>query len=259
MHNESSILIDIVTIAKTIDDSLFTTLNNVSNQSYQDLNHIVIYRQATDTELARLEGFIHQKNLSIYLQKGSGIASAFNNGIKHSQATLILFLNSGDTLVADDVIERIIESYCQHEWLWATGETISVSKNKYLKKHRKQHQTWQNSLFWYGNPVCHQSTIYSRRLIDQVGLYNESLSMGMDYDYNVRANLISSPTLMYFPVSYYDTTGVSSIRVLRQFTNYRRIRNQYFKLSGFNRLKVNTYSLLKFIYRLVMIPAKLWL
>ena len=84
--------------------------------------------------------------------------------------------------------------------------------------------------------------------------------MGMDYDYNVRANLVSSPTLMYFSCFlYYDTTGVSSIRVLRQFTNYRRIRNQYFKLSLFNRLKVNTYSLLKSIFRLLMIPAKLWL
>ncbi len=259
MHNDNKIFIDIVTITNQIDDSLFTTLNNVSCQFYEAINHIVIYRQATDKELAKLQEYNHQKQLSIYAQEGQGIASAFNNGIKRSKGELVLFLNSGDTLVDDQVFDRIIADYRQNKWLWASGETISVSKNKYLKKYRKQHQNWQNKLFWYGNPVCHQSTIYSRSLIEQVGLYNESLSMGMDYDYNVRANLVSSPTLLYFPIAYYDTTGVSSIRVFQQFTNHRRIRDRYFQLSWFNRLKVDTYCLLKSIYRLAMVPAKLWL
>jgi glycosyltransferase involved in cell wall biosynthesis len=255
----TSIPIDIVTITSQIDTALFTTLNNVSQQSYQAINHIIIYRACTETELNQLKSFAHAKNFLFYPQVGKGIASAFNHGLNHSQGELVLFLNSGDTLVADDVIARVATSYAQNQWLWGTGETISVSKNKYLKKYRQQYRTWKNSLFWYGNPVCHQSTFYSRRLIDQVGLYNESLSMGMDYEYNVRANLISSPTLLYFPIAYYDTTGVSSIRVFQQFTNHRRIRDRYFQLSQLNRLKVDTYCLLKSILRLAMVPAKLWL
>jgi glycosyltransferase involved in cell wall biosynthesis len=255
----TSISIDIVTITSQIDTALFTTLNNVSQQSYETINHIIIYRPCTETELNQLQNFAHTKNFLFYPQIGKGIASAFNNGINHGQGEIVLFLNSGDTLVANDVIARVMESYAQNQWLWGTGETISVSKNKYLKKYRQQHQTWTNSLFWYGNPVCHQSTFYSRRLINQIGLYNESLSMGMDYEYNVKANLISNPTLLYFPIAYYDTTGVSSIRVFQQFTNHRRIRDRYFQLSKFNRLKVDTYCLLKSILRLAMVPAKLWL
>ena len=255
----SNILIDIVTIADKIDDAVLITLNNVSQQSYQDINHIVIYRQASNLELELLRTFSHNKKFSFYPQVGSGISSAFNHGIKQSSGQLLLFLNSGDSLVSVDVVERIVESYREHQWLWASGETISVSKNKYLKKHRKQRQAWHNSLFWYGNPVCHQSTIYSRQLVEQIGLYNESLSIGMDYEYNIKANLLSSPTLLYFPISYYDTTGISSIKVFRQFANYRRIRDRYFQLSWFNRLKVDTYCLVKSIYRLAMVPAKLWL
>ena len=251
--------IDIITIANKIDNLLFDTLSNVSNQTYREIDHIVIYRQASSKDLAKIQEFNHSKTLSIYPQEGSGIASAFNNGIKKSSGQLLLFLNSGDTLVSDRVIEKIIESYREHQWLWASGETISVSKNKYLKKHRQQRQSWHDSLFWYGNPVCHQSTIYSRQLVKQIGLYDESLSIGMDYEYNIKANLLSSPTLLYFPISYYDTTGVSSIRVFKQLASYRRIRDRYFQLSWFNRLKVDTYSLFKSIYRLAMVPAKLWL
>lgn len=251
--------IDIVTITAKIDDALFVTLNNVSQQKYGAINHLVIYHQASDTELQRLQAYNHCHNLSSYPQASSGIASAFNEGIQHSQGTLILFLNSGDTLITTDVIERVIESYTQHQWLWATGETISLSRNKRLQRHCKQPQVWRETLFWYGNPVCHQSTFYSRQLIEKIGQYREDLKMGMDYEYNIRANLIAHPTLLHFPIAYYDTTGVSSIKVFQQFTNHRRIRDHYFRLSWFKRLKADAYCLLKSFYRLAMIPAKLLL
>ncbi|PSB09277.1 glycosyltransferase [Pleurocapsa sp. CCALA 161] len=255
----TSIDIDVVTITAKIDDALFVTLSNVSQQKYGAINHIVIYHQASDIELQRLQAYNHCHNLSFYPQAGSGIATAFNEGIQHSQGRLILFLNSGDTLITDDVIERVIKSYTQHQWLWATGETVSLSRHKRLQRHCKQPQVWRETLFWYGNPVCHQSTFYSRQLIEKIGLYREDLKMGMDYEYNIRANLIAHPTLLHFPIAYYDTTGVSSIRVFQQFTNHRRIRDHYFRLSWFKRLKADVYCLLKSCYRLAMIPAKLLL
>ena len=257
--NKFDVKLDVITITNKIDDSLWDTLNNVSNQTYQQLHHIVIYRQATPEELAKVREFPHTKKLSIHAQLGLGIASAFNNGIEHSSGEVMLFLNSGDTLVSENVLERVIASYTEARWLWATGETISVSRKRYLKRYCKQHQTWHEALFWYGNPVCHQSTFYTRRLIDRIGSYSEELSMGMDYEYNIRANKISSPTLLYFPIAYYDTTGVSSIRIFQQLTNFRRIRDRYFQLSRFERIKVDTYCLFKSIYRLAMVPAKLWL
>ncbi|MEL7520542.1 MAG: glycosyltransferase [Cyanobacteria bacterium J06553_1] len=255
----SSISVDIVTIAAKIDDALFTTLNNVSQQHSAQINHIVIYRDANSTELEQLQTYRHNHCLSYYPQSGSGIAAAFNEGIKHSQGEIILFLNSGDTLVTQDVVVRAVDSYDQEQWLWGTGETISVSRHKYLKRHCKPPLTWHEALFWYGNPVCHQSTFYTRRLVEQIGAYREDLSMGMDYEYNVRANLVTEPFLLRFPVAYYDTTGVSSIRVFQQFSNHRRIRDRYFRLSWFKRLKVDAYCLLKSCYRLAMIPAKLLL
>jgi glycosyltransferase involved in cell wall biosynthesis len=255
----SSTSIDIVTISAKIDAALFTTLNNVGQQSYCSINHIVIYHRASASELERLQAYNHHKNFSFYPQASSGIASAFNDGIKYCQGDLVLFLNSGDTLISDNVIEQVIKSHTQHQWLWATGETISLSRHQRLKRHCKHPSVWSETLFWYGNPVCHQSTFYSRQLLAKIGQYREDLSMGMDYEYNIRANLIAHPTLLHFPVAYYDTTGVSSIAVFKQFVNHRRIRDRYFKLSWFKRLRADIFCLLKSFYRLAMIPAKLLL
>ena len=256
---KDNIFLDIVTITKDIDDDLFTTLENVSGQSYLNINHIVIYAESKAADLVKLKTFQHQKHLLFFPQQGKGIASAFNNGLNHSQGKLTLFLNSGDILVNADVVEKVMTDYKKNNWLWATGETISVSKNKFLKRHRKQYRTWQDSLFFYGNPICHQSTFYSRELIEQSGFYNESLSMGMDYEYNLRANQLTNPQLLYFPIAYYDTTGVSSTRVFQQFFNHRRIRDRYFKLPWLKHLKVDIYCFTKALYRLAMVPAKLWL
>ena len=256
---EDNIFLDIVTITKDIDETLLITLNNVSQQSYQFINHIIIYRQSTDSNISKLKEFEHQKNLLFYPQQGQGIAAAFNHGIRHSEGKLTLFLNSGDTLVTNDAIAKVVASYQENKWLWATGETISVSKNKRLKRHRKQHQNWRESLFFYGNPLCHQSTFYSQKLIKQSGLYDESLSMGMDYEYNLRANQLTSPFLLYFPIAYYDTTGVSSIKVFQQFFNHRRIRDRYFQLPWLEHLQVDLYCFTKALYRLAIIPAKLLL
>ena len=257
--NHRSIKVDIVTIAKEIDAALFKTLANVSSQSYEQIEQIVIYSQATDTELERLKNFAHHKKLSVYSQAAKGIASAFNNGIEQSSGQLLLFLNSGDSLVSTDVIERVASSYREQQWLWATGETISLSRRKYLKRHVKHPAVWDDALFWYGNPICHQSTFYSCDLIDRIGLYREDLSMGMDYEYNVRANQITAPALLHFPIAYYDTTGVSSIKVFQQFHIHRRIRKRYFQLPKSQRFKVDAYCFCKSLYRLAMIPAKLWL
>ena len=65
--------------------------------------------------------------------------------------------------------------------------------------------------------------------------------------------------MLYFPIAYYDTTGLSSIRVFKQFTNYRRLRDRYFELPKLERFKIDVYALIKSFYRLAMIPAKLWL
>ncbi|NJL52414.1 MAG: hypothetical protein HC930_09700 [Hydrococcus sp. SU_1_0] len=91
----SSTSVDVVTITAKIDDALFTTLSNVSQQQYGTINHIIIYHQASDRELERLRTHSQEKNsqgknLEYYPQESSGIATAFNDGIKHSQGTLVL-------------------------------------------------------------------------------------------------------------------------------------------------------------------------
>lgn len=248
---------DVITITKNSSQVIEKTLLSVSNQTYSYINHIIIDGNSKDGTDKIVQNFNHQKNLEFYQQNPQGIANAFNAGLNKSFGNLVLFLNSGDTFTSKDVIAKIVNDYSKHEWLWATGETISVSRNGYLKRHIKQHSHWNNDLFLYGNPICHQSTIYSQELLSKLGLYDETLHLGMDYEFNIRASLITNPYLLYFPVSYYDTSGISSIRVYKSFNQHKKIRKKYFVKDKTSNYILDSIYLFKTIKRSLMIPFKL--
>ena len=258
-HDLSLIQVDIITVVKNCADSIKQTLSSVSSQTYQHMNHIIIDGNSNDNTIQIINDFNHNKNVIKYYQSATGIANAFNDGLSKSQGDLVIFLNSGDNFVDQNVVARIVESFIESNWLWGFGETISVSKNRFLKRHINQYDSWKNELFFRGNPMCHQSTIYSRKLLNNVGLYDEKLSLGMDYDFNIRCSLIDNPFLMYFPISYYDTSGVSSRRVFRSYQIEANIRKKYFPLTITRNLIIDTVGFFKAVQRFLMIPIKLFL
>ncbi len=253
------IQVDVITLTKNSSNCILKTLDSVSIQDYKYINHIIIDGHSTDETVFLINQYNHQKEVTIFQQTGVGISNAFNAGLIKSSGNLVIFLNSGDTLVNEVVITKIVDSYMKEKWLWAFGETISRSRKKYLKRHRKQYSHWEQNLFLYSNPICHQSTILSQELLQQVGLYDEQLTLEMDYDFNIRASLIAQPHLLYFAISYYDTTGISSIKVFKHYRMHKTVRNKYFTLSPINNLIIDSSYFLKACMRFMMIPIKIFL
>ncbi|MBD2343490.1 glycosyltransferase family 2 protein [Anabaena subtropica] len=250
---------DVITITKNCVQRITETLNSVSSQTYQNINHIIIDGNSCDETVNTINKFSHTKKITLYQQNGSGIANAFNTGLSKASGNLVIFLNAGDIFVDQDVIENIINSYFKNSWLWAFGETISISRKGYLKRHIRQHEEWRQELFLYGNPICHQSTIFTKEILDEVGLYNELLPLGMDYDFNIRASLIEEPHLLRFPISYYEITGVSSMKVFQAYKAHSDIRKRYFIYTNHRNFQIDTIGFSKAIKRFLMIPLKLYL
>lgn len=250
------IQVDVITIVRNSSDSILKTLDSISDQSYPHIHHIIIDGNSEDNTVSIINQYEHRKKNSIFPQNGIGIANAFNEGLMKSSGDLVIFLNSGDTFFDDLVIAKIVDSYVEMKWDWAFGETISISRKGHLKRHVKQHSYWKQELFFYANPMCHQSSIFSKNLINSVGLYDENLTLEMDFDYNIRSSLISSPHLLYFPISCYDVSGISSIKVFRANDMHRRVRRKYFELDTLADFLVESICWLHTFKRFLMIPLK---
>ncbi|MEH2434719.1 MAG: glycosyltransferase [Nostoc sp.] len=253
------ILCDVITIVRNAESNIHETLNSVSNQDYRKINHIIVDGHSTDLTVQIINSFPHNKTCEIHTQESTGITAAFNEGLRYVTGDLVVFLNAGDLFINSQVIAQVVESYKNNKWLWASGETISLSRRKYLKRYIKQYDQWQQELFLYGNPICHQSTIFSQAILSQIGLYDEQLYLEADYDFNVRASLISQPYLFRFPISYYDTTGISSIKVFQSYIIQKRLRKKYFPLTYKQNLIIDSICFIKAIKRFLLIPIKLYL
>ncbi len=253
------IVCNIITIVKNCESNINKTLVSVSSQNYNHIIHIIIDGQSTDLTLNIINNFSHTKICKVYQQQSIGIPAAFNEGLRYITGDLVLFLNAGDLLVNNQVITQVVESYKNNKWLWAFGETISVSNKGYLKRYIKQYTYWQQELFLYGNPICHQSTIFSQELLQKVSSYDEQLYLEADYDFNIRASLIYQPCLLRFPISYYDTTGISSRKIFKSYLIQRKLRKKYFPMTPLKSLIIDIICLFKVIKRFFMLPLKLYL
>ena len=106
--------------------------------------------------------------------------------------------------------------------------------------------------------MCHQSTVYSSKLLSKVGFYDENLDLGMDYDFNVRSSLIAYPFLLNFPVSYYDVSGISSRKVFERFYLHTKLRKKYFKKNILVNIRLDVFSFFGALKRFCLLPIKLF-
>ena len=101
--------LSIITIAYNNLEGLKRTLQTVANQSYDDFEQIVIDGGSKDGSLDVIksyEGLI--PNYKWVSEPDKGIYDAMNKGIDLAEGEYCLFLNAGDVLYGDSVIEELM-------------------------------------------------------------------------------------------------------------------------------------------------------
>ena len=95
----------IITINYNNKDGLFRTIESVIAQSFNDYEYIVIDGGSTDGSLEVIKEHIPQITYWIS-EPDNGIYNAMNKGVNVANGDYCLFLNSGDCLYDNDVLQR---------------------------------------------------------------------------------------------------------------------------------------------------------
>ena len=96
----------IITINYNNKIGLEKTLNSISSQKNKNFEFVIVDGGSTDgsVDLLRKNSKIISKYIS---EKDSGIYHAMNKGIKMSSGNYLIFINSGDCLVDENVTDEI--------------------------------------------------------------------------------------------------------------------------------------------------------
>ena len=99
----------IITINLNNKAGLTKTIESVILQTYTDFEYIVIDGDSMDGSKAVIQQY--QDKIDYWVSEpDTGIYQAMNKGIKVAQGEFLLFLNSGDCLVSDKILEAVAES-----------------------------------------------------------------------------------------------------------------------------------------------------
>lgn len=167
--------ISIISINYNNSDGLYKTIQSVINQTHKDIEYIVIDGYSEDNSKEVIQA--HSEYISYWVSESdSGIYNAMNKGIKVATGEYLLFLNSGDTLIDNDVIARAVGIGLTHDLI--SANLVVLKKPEGLQWIPEDELSFKTFLY---STIPHPSTFIRKELFNTVGLYAEKYSIVSDW------------------------------------------------------------------------------
>lgn len=221
-NSETVPLISIVTIVYNGAMHLEETILSVLNQSYDNVEYIIIDGGSTDNTLDIIRKY--EASIDYWVSESdTGISDAFNKGIQCCTGQLVGLINSDD-YYAPDALEHIKNHY-------VSGNSFSVIYGKTLRLtlDRKILIKKNNSLGWHVSvPFSHCSSFLTISYYKRFGLFDQNFKIAMDVDLLMRGlNMVNYKEIDYVIATQRDG-GVSDRMRLNGYFEYFKISNKRF-------------------------------
>jgi glycosyltransferase involved in cell wall biosynthesis len=195
--NKSLPKISVITVTYNASKTLENTLLSVVNQSYPNLEYIIIDGGSTDGTVDIIRKY--SDKISYWISEpDNGVYDAMNKGTKVATGDFCYFLGADDTLLVDLTtieFEKYLGDIIYGDVLW--GDTGLAYNGRFTK-----HKLLMDN-------ICHQSIFYPSQVYKNYS-YNTAYKTLADWDLNMK--LWGEYTFHYIPciISHFNFGGVSS-------------------------------------------------
>lgn len=183
------------------------TLRSVLSQSFSDYEVLIIDDCSTDGSLAIAKKFENEKIRIIRHAVNKGLSASRNTGIEHAKADYIAFLDADD-LWKPFFLEKIAEliQLFPNAGMYGTDYEEFYSDDLILNTQKNLEGFAKNEMkmvddFYISNShqliFCFSSVVIKKEVFKAVGNFDESITLGEDVDFNIRANF-------QYPLAYYN-------------------------------------------------------
>jgi glycosyltransferase involved in cell wall biosynthesis len=172
--------ISVITISYNCVSDLEATIKSVINQTFQDIEYIVVDGGSKDDTGKILKKY-NNKISKWISESDNGIYDAMNKGLKMATGDYVIFMNAGDTFFDGESVAKIpFAGYPEADVFY--GETLMVNgKGEEFGLRTKklpENLSWKH--FKHGMVVCHQSFVMKRVLAPE---YNQNYILSADVEW----------------------------------------------------------------------------
>ncbi len=171
-----------------------TCIESVLSQTFNDFEVIVVDDGSTDNTCDVLKPYLNDPRIRYVRQENSGQAKAKNNGIHHSRGRFVAFLDADDFWAPTKLErqinffqdERVGVVYSRYRFVNEDGNILNSYK---LGKYLQPREGMVTRYLVFDNFVPFSSSVVRKEVFERVGVFDETLRMGIDWDLWLRASV----------------------------------------------------------------------
>jgi len=220
---------------------LCRALDSVKNQTYQDVEVIIVDDGSTDNTKNIVINYIKSvpqswiaRKIKYIYQTNKGVACARNTGIKHAEGFYVTFLDSDDIWFANklEIQKSFFDNNPHIDFLYGKQE-IRNENNEKIGEKSIEHQchNFEDLIFNWGH-FGTSTVMMKKKCFDKIGYFDEGLFIMEDIDLWIRLSRhfkigkLDSPSGAY----YRHSQNITLDKELVYFSTarvYEKILNEY--------------------------------
>ena len=196
-------LITVITVVYNGDKYLEQTIQSVINQTYPNVEYIIIDGGSTDGTIDLIKKYEDYIDYWVS-EKDKGIYDAMNKGKDLALGCFINYMNNKDLFIDSNIFNYFYN--INHKYDLIYGNVVIDNKGKKIIKPRSL-----NAIYRLKMPFCHQ-TVFLKNSIFRKYSFNIKYKIAADFDLFFKILSIKKYNYFYLnkPICIYDINGVSS-------------------------------------------------
>ena len=199
--------VSIITATFNSEKSIEKCIRSVLDQSYSDIEHIIIDNLSSDKTLHIIKTLYNEfsnKKPVIISEKDTGISSALNKGIESSSGDIIGFLHSDDELYHKEAITEVVKGIQSGSYDFVHGSILFIDNELGSNIRRPLMCSLAKAM-----PYNHPTMYLKKEIYQKFGLYNEHYKVAMDFEFICR--LYQTP--QYAKINALELTGKPVVKM----------------------------------------------
>jgi glycosyltransferase involved in cell wall biosynthesis len=180
--------ISIITPSFNQGDFIEETIRSIVMQGYPNLEYIVMDGGSKDSTVDILKKY--DKFITKWVSEpDNGQTQAINKGLRYATGEIIAYLNSDDLYLPDSLKIAALYLTNHPDVSMIYGNILHINKKgDTTERVENEDFDYERLLSWILY-IPQPSTFMTGRIVNEIGLFDENLNLGMDHDYWIRIGL----------------------------------------------------------------------
>lgn len=247
-------LVSVVIPVYNSENTIIRCLNSVCNQTYKDIELILVNDGSTDNSCDLIHDFFENSDINyiLYTQQNKGVSSARNQGIKLSSGDYIAFLDSDDYWKNDKLEKQV---YFLEENRYSIAGACSCGNDRLKNNCGVKIFDFKDML--YSNRLSTSSVVVRRDVLTFFNGFDETMSFSEDYNLWLKIAYEYPICVLQEPLIYYNNDEDNSRLSFQLWKMEKGELLNYFllfkenKITFFQYVYFSSYSFCKFLRRYI--------